>query len=317
MNTEWDCIVIGGGAAGLSAALVLGRARRRTLVIDAGAQSNLAAHSIGGLLGFDGTPPEDLYALGREQLRRYPSVEFRRDDVVCARAGFTIELADGTRERARTLLLAAGMDYRTPDVDGLAALWGRSVFHCPFCHGWEMRDAPLAVVGTGERAVHSALLLRSWTDDVVVLGNGPAGLDETQRAQLASAGIPVDERVITRFRSDDGELTAVDFAEGEPLDRRGALVAATLRPRSVLAERLGVDTMATPLSTAAVVVDPLQRTSVPGVFAAGDLGAGMPQVAAAVASGSLAGTAVVQYLMAEDVGLTVPPWPEIKETIDA
>jgi thioredoxin reductase len=317
MNSEWDCVVIGGGAAGLSAALVLGRARRRTLVIDAGAQSNLAAHGIGGLLGFDGTPPEQLYALGREQLQAYPSVAFRTGEVTHADGGFAIELADGTRERSRTLLLAAGMDYRTPDIAGLAELWGRSVFHCPFCHGWEVRDAPLAVVGTGERAVHSALLLRGWTDDVVVLGNGPAGLDEAQRAHLAAAGIPVDERVIDRFRSDGGELVAIDFADGGSLARRGALVAATLHPRSDLVTQLGVETAATPLNTAAVVVDAFQRTSVPGVFAAGDLGAGMPQVAAAVASGNLAGAAVMQYLMAENVGLTVPPWPDLKEKIDA
>jgi thioredoxin reductase len=317
MNTEWDCVVVGGGAAGLSAALVLGRARRRTLVVDAGGQSNLAAHGIGGLLGFDGTPPAELYARGRDELAAYPSVEFRASEVVGATEGFAVDLADGTRARARTLLLAAGMDYRAPDIAGLADLWGRSVFHCPFCHGWEMRDAPLAVVGTGERAVHAALLLRGWSDDIVVLGDGPIGLDGAQRAQLATVGIPVDERRITRFDSTSGELAAIEFADGPTLARRGALVATTLHPRSDLVDRLGVGTVATPVSTAAVVVDPFQRTSVPGVFAAGDIGAGMPQVAAAVASGSLAGSAVMQYLMAEDVGLTVPPWPNPKESIDA
>lgn len=309
MNTEWDCIVIGGGAAGLSAALVLGRARRRTLVVDAGAQSNLAARGIGGLLGFDGTPPADLYRLGREQLAAYSSVEFRRGEVVGAAGGFTVELADGTRERARTVLLAAGMDYRGPDVTGIDELWGTSVFHCPFCHGWEMRDAPLAVLAKGDRAVHSALLLRGWTDDIVVLGDGPADLDDAQRTLLASAGIRVDERRIVRFVSREGELTAVEFADGDSLARRGALVAATLHQRSKLAEQLGVDTVAGPVSADAIVIDPFHRTSVEGVFAAGDVSAGMPQVAAAVAAGSLAGVAVVQYLVAGDVGLPVAPWP--------
>lgn len=313
MSTEWDCIVIGGGAAGLSAALVLGRARRRTLVVDAGEQSNLAAHGIGGLLGFDGTPPAELYERGREQLSAYPSVEFRVGRVVGADTGFAVELADGARERSRALLLAAGMDYRTPDIEGLAELWGRSVFHCPFCHGWEVRDAPLAVVGTGERAVHSALLLRGWTDDIVVLGNGPADLNAAQREQLSAAGITVDERPVARFASRDGALTAIEFTDGGALDRRGALVAAVLHPRSTLVTQLGAETVSTPISAAAVVVDAFQRTSVPGLFAAGDLGAGMPQVAAAVASGSLAAAAVVQYLMAGDVGLPVPQWPEPKE----
>lgn len=313
MSTEWDCIVIGGGAAGLSAALVLGRARRRTLVVDAGEQSNLAAHGIGGLLGFDGTPPAELYERGREQLSAYPSVEFRAGRVVRADTGFAVELADGARERSRTLLLAAGMDYRTPDIEGLAELWGRSVFHCPFCHGWEVRDAPLAVVGTGERAVHSALLLRGWTDDIVVLGNGPADLNAAQREQLSAAGITVDERPVARFASRDGALTAIEFTDGGSLGRRGALVAAVLHPRSTLVTQLGAETVSTPISAAAVVVDAFQRTSVPGLFAAGDLGAGMPQVAAAVASGSLAAAAVVQYLMAGDVGLPVPQWPEPKE----
>lgn len=317
VKAEWDCIVIGGGAAGLSAALVLGRARRRTLVVDAGAQSNLAAHGIGGLLGFDGTPPADLYARGREQLTSYPSVEVRRGEVISAAAGFTVELADGTRERARTVLLAAGMDYRGPDIEGIGELWGTSVFHCPFCHGWEMRDAPLAVVAKGDRAVHTALLLRGWTDDIVVLGDGSADLDEGQRTLLASAGIRVDDRRIARFSSHGGELTAIEFTDGDSLARRGALVAATLHQRSDLVAHLGVDTVAGPLSADGIVIDPFHRTSVEGVFAAGDVSAGMPQVAAAVAAGSLAGATVMQYLMADDVGLPVPPWPTQKEKIDA
>lgn len=313
MDSQWDCVIVGGGAAGLSAALVLGRARRRTLVVDAGTQSNLAAHGIGGLLGFDGTPPAQLYERGREQLTAYPSVEFRGGEVVGVDGAFTVQLADGAAERTRTLVLATGMDYRAPDIPGLAELWGSAVFHCPFCHGWEVRDAPLAVVGQGERVVHSALLLRNWSDDVVVLGNGPADLDDAQRALLAAAGIPVDERQIARFTSRSGELTSIEFTDGDALARSGALVTTTLHPRSPLAEPLGVDTVATPISADAVVVDAFQRTSVPGVFAAGDVGSGMPQVAAAVASGSLAAAAVVQYLLAGDVGLPVPPWPKEKE----
>jgi thioredoxin reductase len=313
MNLEWDCVIVGGGAAGLSAALVLGRARRRTLVVDAGRQSNLAAHGIGGLLGFDGRPPAELYAQGRAELAAYPSVEVRVGEVVSVDQEFVLELADGSTERTRTVLLATGMDYRTPRIPGIDALWGRSVFHCPFCHGWELRDAPMAVLANGERAVHSALLLRGWTTDVVLLTNGPAELDVDQRARLTAAGVGVDERAVGGFISHDGELVAIEFADGAKLDRRGVLVASTLHQRSALAAQLGVATAASPLAADAIVVDPFHRTSVRGVFAAGDVSAQMPQVAAAIAAGSLAGASLVQHLLGEHVGLATPPWPNQKE----
>ena len=308
MEAQWDCIVVGGGAAGLSAALVLGRARRRTLVVDAGAPSNGAAHGIGGLLGSDGRPPAELYARGRAELGAYPSVEVRSGEVVRGRAGFVLELADGTTERARTVLLATGMDYETPDVPGLAPLWGRSVFHCPFCHGWEVRDAPVAVLATGDRAVHSALMMRGWTDDVVVLA-GESDLDGHQRGRLAAAGVTVDHRSVAGVVAQDGELAAIAFADGTRLPRRGLLVATTLHQRSPLAEQLGAAVEPNRLAADALRVDEFQRTSVPGLFAAGDVAAQMPQVAAAVAAGSLAGASVVQSLLGEDVGLPVPPWP--------
>ncbi|WP_166905261.1 FAD-dependent oxidoreductase [Mycobacterium sp. DL440] len=309
MEKVWDCVIVGGGAAGLSAALVLGRARRRVLLVDAGNQSNLAAPGIGGLLGSDGRPPADLYAAGRAELAGYPTVEVRTGEVVRGEAGFALELADGTHEEARTVLLATGMEYRSPDIAGLEGLWGGSVFHCPFCHGWEMRDAPVAVIAQGDRAVHSALMMRGWTDDLVVLTNGDGGLDEAQAKQLDAAGIGVDERPIARFVAQGGDLAAVEFTDGTRLARRGALVAATLYQRSPLAAQLGAVSAPGPIAADALVVDPFTRTSVPGLFAAGDLSAQLPQVAAAVASGSQAGAAVVQHLLGEDVGLPVPPWP--------
>lgn len=309
MDKPWDCIIVGGGAAGLSAALALGRARRRVLLVDAGNQSNLAAHGIGGLLGSDGRPPAELYAAGRAELAAYPTVEVRSGEVVRGERGFVLELGDGTREQARTVLLATGMEYRPPNLPGLEKLWGTSVFHCPFCHGWEMRDAPLAVVARGERAVHSALLLRGWTEDLVVLTDGDGGLDDIQIKQLDAAGITVDDRSIAQFVAQDGELTAVEFKDGTRLARRGALVATTLHQRSPLAAQLGAVAAPGPVAADALVVDAFGRTSVPGLFAAGDLGAQMPQVAAAIATGSQAGAAVVQHLLAEDVGLPVPPWP--------
>ena len=195
MGVDWECVIVGGGAAGLSAALVLGRARRRTLVVDAGRQSNRAAHGIGGLLGHDGRPPAELYELSRKELERYPSVEIRGGEVLTAErrhGGFEVQLADGTRERAKRMLLAMGMEYRLPPVLGLAELWGSSVFHCPFCRGWEVRDQPLAVLANDERAVHMAILMRGWSDDVVLLTGGSGCLAAGQLAQLSAAGIAVD-----------------------------------------------------------------------------------------------------------------------------
>jgi thioredoxin reductase len=310
METIWDCVIVGGGAAGLSAGLVLGRARRRTLLVDAGQQSNLSAHGIGGLLGSDGRPPAELYAAGRAELAGYPSVEIRDGEVVAgARDGddFELRLGDGTQVRTRRVLLATGMEYRPPPVPGLAALWGQSVFHCPFCHGWEVRDRPLAVLAAGERGVHSALLLRGWSDDVILLTDGPAELDADNRGRLAAAGVSIDERVIAELLGEDGELTAVAFADGRRLPRRGLLVGTVLHQRSALAEQLGAEAAPQgPLAADALLVDPFCRTSAPGVFAAGDVSAAMPQVAAAVAGGSLAGAAVMQSLMADDFGLQVP-----------
>ena len=308
MDNVWDCIIVGGGAAGLSAAVVLGRARRQTLVLDEGEQSNLVAHGIGGLLGHDGTAPAELYAAGRAELTKYTSVNVRSATVTGAHSdgdGFVVETADGGRERARRLLLATGMQYRPPQIAGLDELWGGAAFHCPFCHGWEVRDQPLAVLADGDRAVHMGLMLTGWTDDIVVLTNGGA----VDSAPLTAVGISVDDREITEFHSEAGELVEVRFTSGPPLPRRGVLVAAVLQQRSHLAAHLGVDFASSPVAVDAISVDQFQRTTVPGVFAAGDTAVQVPQVAAAVASGSLAATAIMQSLLADEVGLPVPPWP--------
>jgi thioredoxin reductase len=290
MDFVWDCVIVGGGAAGLSAALVLGRARRRTLLVDAGHQSNLAAHGIGGLLGHDGRSPAELYAMGRRELFAYPSVEVRTGDVVSwerTDVGFILELADGRRESARRVVLATGMDYRRPELPGLTELWGRSVFHCPFCHGWEVRDEPLAVLASGDLAVQKALLLRGWSDDVVLLTDGPSDLAADDRARLAAAGIAIDERPVAELIASNGELAEVVFADGGRIARRGLLVVAPLHHRSALAEQLA---------------------AAPGVFAAGDVSAEMPSVAGAIAAGSQAAAAVVHSLVADDYGLPSQPW---------
>jgi thioredoxin reductase len=213
MNSEnYDCIVVGGGAAGLSAALSLGRARRLTLVIDAGQQSNLVAHGIGGLLGHDRLPPAELYATGRRELGEYPTVTVRDGQVVSVEStdgGFSVTLADGAVSQARRLLLATGMQYRYPEVPGMAPRWGETVFHCPFCHGWEVRGRPLAVFGGPPIVVHQALLLTSWSDDVTVLTAGASDLDESDRDRLTAAGVSIDERPVAELLGPGRSLEAV------------------------------------------------------------------------------------------------------------
>jgi thioredoxin reductase len=301
METSWDCVVVGGGAAGLSAALVLGRARRRTLVIDAGRQSNRVSDGIGGLLGHDTRSPEDFYAAGRAELDAYPSVQLRNGEVVSSeRRGseIALELADGTRETARNVLLATGMDYRYPELDGVAERWGRSVFHCPFCHGWEHRDEPLGVLDRGASGAQRALLLHLWSDDVTLLTDGPAQLEDDDARRLAEAGIAVDERPIAGLEGPGHTLTAVSFTDGGERPLGGLLVPVTLTQRSGLAEQLGAKAAPPGHVVAdAVEVDSMFRTTAPAVFAAGDVSVQMPSIVAAIAAGHRAAAGVVHDLM--------------------
>jgi thioredoxin reductase len=274
MDLDFDCVVVGGGVAGLSAAMVLGRARRRTLLLDQGRQSNRAAAHVGGLLGHDGTPPAELYEVARAQVAAYDAVALRDAEVVDARRdgdGFAVVLGGGGEVRARVLVLAAGMDYEVPGVPGFAELWGGAVFHCPFCHGWEVRDRPVVVYAEGEVAERLSTLLTAWTDDVTVVDPGDV------------AGVRVE----------DGALRAVVRRDGSELRCDAVLVHAPLRRRDALPERLGLE-----LTDAGfVAVDGLGRTSVPGVYAAGDLAVAPQQVAIALGSGHLAGIAVVRELL--------------------
>jgi thioredoxin reductase len=252
-----------------------------------------------------------LYAAGRTELASYPTVRVLDGDVTTVRRTnevFDVLFGTGQTETARRVLLATGMEYQVQQLPGLAPLWGRSVFHCPFCHGWEVADQPVAVLARGERAVHLALLLRNWSEDIVVLTDGPAEFDDAELRTFAAAGVRIDERAVVELESSDGELAAIRFSDGDRLPRRGLLVAATLRQRSALAEQLGVETTAGRIAADAIAVDLLGRTSVPGVFAAGDVTGQMPQVAAAIAAGSAAAAAVVQSLASEEYGLPFPEW---------
>jgi thioredoxin reductase len=301
-SARWDCIVIGGGAAGLSAALVLGRARRPTLLVDAGEPSNRPAEGIGGLLGHDGRPPADLYARGRAELASYPDVEIREDEVGGGSGsldGFTLDLRGGSQESGRRVLLATGMDYRFPSLQGAAERWGRSVFHCPFCHGWEVRDRHVGVVDGGPTATRRALLLRAWTDRITLFGDGPLAIENSDADRLLAAGIALEERKIERLDGKAPALESVLLDDGTELDCEALLVATMLHQRSDLAARMGAS-IAEPSPPVAdrIEVDSQFETSVPGLFAAGDLTVQMPSVANAIAAGSTAAAVVVHSLTA-------------------
>jgi thioredoxin reductase len=301
VDSEFEALVVGGGAAGLSAALVLGRARVRTLVVDAGEPSNRSAHAIGGLLGQDGTSPAQLYAAGREQVAALPSVELRAGVVTGiepaagdgADPAFRATLGDGATVAARRVLLAGGMRYAVPETPGLDALWGDAAFVCPYCHGWENRDRRIGILGaTG--VDHRVALLRSWSEDLVVLADG--ALEPDDRDTLRAAGVPFDERTVAAVAPG-----LVRFTDGEEATVDALHVVAPMEPRDSLAARLGLATTESPTGTGVVEADTFGATSVPRVFAAGDA-AGAGNVAAAIAGGSLAATGLHRSLVMASVG---------------
>jgi len=303
----FEVVIVGGGPAGLNGALLLGRARRRVLLCDAGAPRNAPVAHMHGFLSRDGLPPGELHRIGTEQLAAYDSVELRPAQVSAASVdgdGFVVTLADGSREQARRLLLATGVVDELPAIDGLAALWGRGVFNCPYCDGWEVRDQPLAVLGADPRAMQLAVHLTRWSGDVVWCPGGPPGwLDDQGRTLLAARGVRLREEPVARLEVGDGHLDRVVFASGAPLPRRAAFLHPPTRQRSDLPVQLGCRL----LEDGSVEVSDLGQTSVPGVFAAGDMARrpSMPlpgaQVVIAAAEGAIAAVAIDQGLVMHDL----------------
>jgi thioredoxin reductase len=282
------------------------------LVIDDGAQSNRAAHAIGGLLGHDGSSPSELYAKARAQVAAYPTVEIREGLIVAGSREanrFVLVSQRGERLEAGRVLLATGMQYEVPALPGVAELWGKDVFHCPYCHGWEVRDRPLGVLGR-QGGVHRALLLRGWSADVVLLADGLADLDDAERDRLARARVKVIERRVRGLRARDGRLAAVLFDDGGEFPREGLLVRAPLKPRSLLASDLG----AAMTDYGQVNVDGFGQTTVPDLYAAGDICLEVPQVSTAIGAGAVAGAVINDHLLAREHGIE-PAFPFRSEPV--
>ncbi|MFD5003579.1 NAD(P)/FAD-dependent oxidoreductase [Streptomyces mutabilis] len=306
-NDRYDVVVVGGGAAGLSAALVLGRSRLRTLVVDAGEPRNAPSDHMQGFLTRDGMAPAEFLALGREEIARY-GVELVRDRAVDVTRDddFTVSLAGGRSVRARRLIVTTGLKDELPQVPGVAERFGRDVLHCPFCHGWEVRDERFGVLATSPMSVHQALMVSGWSDDVTLFLHTVAEeeLSDDDLRRLAAAGVKVVTGEVSGLRTENDRLTGVRLADGTVHDRSVVFVAPKAVPQTGLMERLGAELRETPVG-AYPVVDPTGRTSVPGVWTAGNAMGFAEQVVHAASGGYRAASAVVGDLIMSDLDAAV------------
>ena len=309
---EYDVVVIGGGAAGLSAALVLSRARRRLLVVDAGEPRNAPAGQMHGFLSRDGLPPGELLAAGRAEVTGYGGevVQGTVADVVPdGRTGFFLRLADGQQVAARRLLVTTGLRDELPDVPGLRERWARDVLHCPYCHGYEVRDRRLGVIGGTPGAVRYAQIVRQWTHDLVYFTPTDT-LSPDERAQLAARAIGIVEGDIAAVVVEDDELAGVGMADGSVVPRDALFVPPRFVPTSQLLVGLGCEVDA----DGWVVTDPTGRTSVPGVWAAGNVVDPRAQVITAAGAGSAAAIALNADLVDDDVRRAVDAVAQTRAT---
>jgi thioredoxin reductase len=295
----YDCIIVGGGPAGLSAALLLGRCRRRVLLCDVGGQRNIHAREIHGYPTRDGIPPAEYLQMARAELGRYGTIEWQALEIVEASKqgrGFVLCAADGTRLTTRKLLLATGVVDELPDLDGLEELYGISVHHCPYCDAWEWRDRPLAVYGGGEQGPGLALSLTAWSADVLLCTAGSA-IPPDAMARLSAAGIAVRGEPVLRLEGKRGLLERIVFAGGDAVSRSALFICNRPRQRSPLAERLGCR------FTGKGTVDTgnCEATNVSGLYVAGDASKEAQFVVVAAAEGAEAGMAIHKALMEEEL----------------
>lgn len=293
-----DAVVIGGGAAGLNGALMLAHSRRSVVVIDGGDPRNAPAEAVHGLLGLDGTPPAELARRGREEVRRYGGLVVAGQVISAAQdpasadgdPRFTVTTGDGRTLRARRLLVATGLRDELPDIPGLAAHWGRGVVHCPYCHGWEVRDEPIGVLAVGPASVHHALLFRQLTDDLVYFTRG-TDLDQDTRARFAARGIRVVDTPVTAIETaEDGAVAGVRLADGRLVPRRVLAVATRMWARTDGLEELKLPMRELPGGMGRHFATGMAgATEAQGVWVAGNAADPTAQVGASAAAGALAG----------------------------
>ncbi|WP_157247176.1 NAD(P)/FAD-dependent oxidoreductase [Nonomuraea typhae] len=303
LQDSYDVVVIGGGAAGLSGALMLARSRRSVAVIDAGAPRNAPADGVHGFLGHDGIPPADLLARGREEVRRYGGhvVSGEVADAVADGESFKVVLAGGRAVRARRLLVTTGLEDRLPDVPGLRERWGRDVVHCPYCHGWEVRERRIGVLATGPASVHQALMFQQLSDDVVYFTHTAAPLSGEDAEKLAALGVSVVGGPVRALEIGGDAITGVRLEDGRVVERDVVAVASRMVARAGFLGGLGLRAVEHPSGGGEhVPADAAGRTAVAGVWVAGNVTDLMAQVGASAAAGAAAGAQINGDLVAED-----------------
>ncbi|MGV9678905.1 NAD(P)/FAD-dependent oxidoreductase [Nocardia sp. NPDC003482] len=306
-NDDYDAVVIGGGAAGLNGALMLARSRRSVLVVDGGAPRNAPADGVHGLFAREGVPPGELLARGRAEVASYGG-RVVEGEVISARraeAGFVVGLADGRSVRARRLLVASGLVDELPEVAGLRERWGRDVLHCPYCHGWEVRDRAIGVLGSGPMSAHVTQLFRQLSDDVVYFAHTAPPTAE-QAEQFAARGIRVVEGIVTELVVTGDRLTGVRLSDGTVVERAALAVGTRMIARAGFLAELGLRPSEHPSGMGEYIpADATGRTEVPGVWAAGNVSDLSAQVGAAAAAGAMAGAQINADLVAEEVAAAV------------
>ncbi|MEV0670968.1 NAD(P)/FAD-dependent oxidoreductase [Mycobacterium sp. NPDC050441] len=303
-----DAVVIGGGAAGLSGAMMLARLRRSVVVIDSGTPRNAPAEGVHALLGLDGTPPAELLRRGREEVRSYGGRVMAGEVTSAARdvpsvegdPRFTITLSDSRSVRTRRVLVATGLQDTLLDIPGLAPHWGNDVVHCPFCHGWEVRDEPIGVLAVGPGSILHAQLFRQLTEDLVYFTRG-TDLDEDTRARFAARGIRVVDAPVEKIRSDETGITGVQLTDGQIVSRRIVSVLTRMQARTDGLEGLQLPMADLPGGMGRSFVTGMAGTTdVPGVWVAGNATDLAAQVGAAAAAGALAASHMAANLAIAD-----------------
>jgi len=314
MNTassRFDVVVVGGGAAGLSGALALSRARRSVLVIDAGEPRNAPASGIHGYLGRENTPPAELTAIGRQEVESYGGtfVVGRVSSAEIDNDGFLVSLDNGSQVHARRLLVATGLVDELPDIGGLAQRWGREVLHCPYCHGWEVQDNPIAVLAIGPSSVDQALLWRQWSKDVTLLSHEVPAWGEDAIEKLEARGIRVVSGRVEGLVCENDELVGVRLANGHVHKCEALVVAPRFVANSAVLTSLGAKTteleMGGRVAGTYVASDATGLTEIAGVWVAGNITDLSGQVIGAAAEAGRSAAAINADLVAEDVRIAV------------
>jgi thioredoxin reductase len=307
-KTTYDVLVVGGGPAGLAGAVALGRARRSVLVVDAGEPRNARADGIHNYLTRDGMTPAEFAAAGRAEVRRFGGdiTDGRATAVSRTPDGFAVALADGTSVTARRLLVTTGLVDELPDVPGVRERWGRDVLHCPYCHGWEVRDTAIGILGGSPMSGHQALMWSQWTDDVTLFLHTADAPDADTAEQLAARGVTVVPGEVAALVIEDDRLTGVRLADGTVVARDAIVAGARFVGRTELLVSLGLEVTQHPMGVGSFVPgDPTGLTAVPGVWVAGNVADLMAQVVTSAAAGLMAGAAINADLMQEETAAAV------------